>query len=68
MHGIEQIEQMTWMDIFYHAMNYTSNGTADVAFGGAFGRKSVEETTQLIEELAKRNYRASNDTSGSEAD
>ena len=26
MHGIEQ---MTQMDIFYHAMNYTSKGTVD---------------------------------------
>ena len=39
-------------------MNYTSKGTVDAASGGAFRRKSVEETTQLIEELAKRNYRA----------
>ena len=42
MHGIEQ---MTQMDIFYHAMNYTSKGTVDVASGGAFRRKSVEEAT-----------------------
>ena len=55
MHGIES---MTQMDIFYHAMNYTSKGTLDTTFGGAFRRKSVEEETQLIEELAKRNYRA----------
>ena len=55
MHGIEKI---TRMGIFYHAMNYTSKGTVDVASGGSFRRKSVEETTQLIEELAKSNYRA----------
>ena len=55
MHGIEQ---MTQMEIFYHAMNYTSKGTVDVASGGAFGRKSVEEATQIIEELAKSNYKA----------
>ena len=48
---------MTQMDIFYHAINYTSKGTVDAAFGRAFRRKSVEEATQLIEELAKRNYR-----------
>ena len=54
MHGIEQ---MTQMDILYHA-NYSSKGTVDAAFRGAFQRKSVEEETQLIEELAKRNYRA----------
>ena len=55
MHGIEW---MTKMDIFYHAMNYTSKGAVDVASRGAFRRKSVEEATQLIEELAKSNYRA----------
>ena len=46
MHGFEQ---MTQMDIFYHAMNYTLKGTVDAASGGAFRRKSVEEATQLIE-------------------
>ena len=46
------------MDIFYHTMNYTSKRTIDVASRGAFRRKSVEEATQLIEELAKSNYRA----------
>ena len=55
MHGIEQ---MTHMEIFYHAMNYTSKGTVDAASGGAFRRKSVEEATQMIEKLAKSNYRA----------
>ena len=55
MHGIEQ---MTQMDIFYHAMNYSSKGIVDAASGSAFKRKSVEEATQLIEELAKSNYRA----------
>ena len=62
MHGIEQ---MTKMDIFYHDMNYFSKGTIDVAYGGAFRRKSTEEATQLIEELAKSNYRASYEASGS---
>ena len=42
MHGIKQ---MTQMDIFYHAMNYTSKGTVDVASGGAFRRKNVKEAT-----------------------
>ena len=55
MHGIEK---MTQMDIFYHAMNYTSNGIVDAAFRGAFRRKNAEEATQLIEELTKSNYRA----------
>ena len=49
---------MTQMDIFYHAMNYTSKGAVDAASGGAFRRKSAEEATQLIEELAKSSYRA----------
>ena len=55
MHGIEQ---MTQMDIFYHTMNYSSNGIIDAAFGGAFKRKSSEESTQLIKELEKSNYKA----------
>ena len=53
------------MDIFYHAMNYSSKGTVDVASGGAFKRKSVEEATQLIEALEKSNYRAPSKASGS---
>ena len=42
------IDQMTQMDIFYHAMNYSSKGTVDATCGGAFRRKSAEEATQLI--------------------
>ena len=53
------------MDIFYHAMNYNSKGIVDAAFEGVFRRKSVKEATQLIEELAKRNYRAPSGASGS---
>ena len=45
------------MDLFYHYMNYTSNGIIDVACCKAFKRKSVEEVKQLIEDLAKCNYR-----------
>ena len=37
----------------------------DTASKGAFRRKSAEEATQLVEELAKRNYRAPSETSGS---
>ena len=55
MHGIEQ---MTQMDIFYHAMNYSSKGTVDAASRVAFKRKSADEATQLIKELAKVNYRS----------
>ena len=53
------------MDIFYHAMNYTSKGIIDAACCGAFKRKSAEEANQLIEYLAKSNYRAPSETLGS---
>ena len=42
MHGIEQ---MTQMDIFYHAMNYSLKRTIDATSGGAFIRKSAKEAT-----------------------
>ena len=54
MHGIDQI---TKMDIFYHAMKYSSKGIIDEACCGAFKRTSAEEA-KLIEDLAKRNYRS----------
>ena len=50
MHGIDLTTQM---DIFYHAMNYTSKGIIDAACCGAFKRKSYKEAKQLIEDLAK---------------
>ena len=62
MHGIEQ---MTQMDIFYHAMNYSSKGIIDAAFGGAFRRKSSKDATHLIEKLEKSNYKAPFEASGS---
>ena len=62
MHGIDQITQM---DIFYHAMNYSSKGIINATCYGAFKRKSAEEANQLIEDLAKSNYRAPTKTSGS---
>ena len=62
MHGIDQI---TKIDIFYHAMNYSSKGIIGAACYGAFKRKSTEEANQLIEDLAKSNYRAPAETSGS---
>ena len=40
MHGIDQITQM---DTFYHAMNYSSKGVIDTTCCGEFKRKSVEE-------------------------
>ena len=62
MHGIDHITQM---DIFYHSMNYTSKGIIDVACCEAFKRKSVKEANQLIEDIAKSNYRAPSKTLGS---
>ena len=62
MHGIDLTTQM---DIFYHAMNYTSKGIIDAACCGAFKRKSVEEANQFIEDLAKSNNRALYETSRS---
>ena len=59
MHGIDQITQM---DIFYHVMNYSAKGIIDAACCRAFKRKSVEEANQLIEDLAKSNYRAPSET------
>ena len=50
MHGIDLTIEM---DIFYHAMNYTSNGIIDATCYGAFKRKSAEEAKSLIEDLAK---------------
>ena len=61
MHGIDQITQM---DIFYHAMNYSSKGIIDATCCGAFKRKSAEEANQLIEDLAKINYKAPSEASG----
>ena len=61
MHGIDLITQM---DIFYHAINYTSKGIIDAACCGAF-KRSAEKANHLIEDLAKRNYRAPYETSGS---
>ena len=52
------------MDIFNHSMNYASKGIIDVACCGAFKRRSVEEARQLIEDLAKCNYKAPSEASG----
>ena len=62
MHGIDLT---TKMDIFYHAMNYASKGIIDASCYGAFKRRSVEEAKQLIEDLAKCNYKAPSEASGS---
>ena len=62
MHGIDLT---THMDIFYHAMNYASKGIIDASCCGAFKRISAEEARQLIEDLAKCNYKAPSEDSGS---
>ena len=62
MHGIDLT---TYMDIFYHAMNYRSKGIIDASCCGAFKRRNAEEARQLIEDLAKCNYKAPFEASGS---
>ena len=62
MHGIDLT---TRMDIFYHAMNYASKGIIDASCCGAFKKRSTEEARQLIEDLAKCNYKASSEASRS---
>ena len=62
MHGIDLTTQM---DIFYHAMNYASEGIIDASCCGAFKRRNAEEAWQLIEDLAKYNYKALSEASGS---
>ena len=62
---MHDINLTTHMDIFYHSMNYTSKGIIDATCCGAFERKSAEEARQLIEDLAKCNYRAPSETLGS---
>ena len=61
MHGIDLPTQM---DIFYHAMNYTSKGIIDASCRGAFKRRSAEEVRKVIEDLAKCNYRAPSEAQG----
>ena len=62
MHGIDLTTQM---DIFYHAMNYTCKGIIDASCCGAFKRRSEEEARQVIEDLAKCNYKAPSEASRS---
>ena len=62
MHGIDLTTQM---DIFYLAMNYTSKGITDASCCGAFKRRSAEEARQVIEDLAKCNYKSPSEASGS---
>ena len=62
---MHDIDLTTQMDIFYHSMNYTSNGIIDAACCGAFKRKSAKEARQLIKDLSKCNHRAPFEISGS---
>ena len=62
MHGIDLT---THMDIFYHAMNYASKGIVDASCSGDFKRRNAEEACQLIEDLAKCNYKAPSEALGS---
>ena len=63
MHGIDLTNQMDFF--FFHATNYASKGIIDVTCYGAFKRKSVEKAKELIEDLAKCNYKSPSETSGS---
>ena len=62
MHGIDLTTQM---DIFYHAMNYASEGIIDAPCCGAFKTRSGEEERELIEDPADCNYKAPSEASGS---
>ena len=62
MHGIDLTMQM---DIFYHSINYSSKGIIDPSCCGAFKRRTAEEASKLIEDLAKCNYKAPYEASGS---
>ena len=62
MHGIDLTTQM---DIFYHAMNYTSKGIIDASCCGGFKRRSAEEARKVIEDLAKCNYKTPSEYSRS---
>ena len=62
MHGIDLT---TKMSIFYHSMNYALKGIIDAACCEAFKRRSAKEARQLIEDLAKCNYKAPSEASES---
>ena len=62
---MHEIDLTTQMDIFYHAMNYTSKGIIDASCCGGFKSRSVEEARQVIEDLSKCNYKTPFKSSGS---
>ena len=59
------IDLTTQMDIFYHAMNYTFKGIIDASSYGGFKRRSAKEARQIIEDLAKCNYKTPSESSRS---
>ena len=59
------VDQITQMDIFYRAMNYSLKGIINAACYGAFKKKSAEKANQLIEDLDKSNFKAPTETSRS---
>ena len=61
MHGIDLTTQM---DIFYHAMNYTSKDIIDASCYEGFKRRSAEEARQVIEDFSKCNYKTPYESSG----
>ena len=54
MHGIDL---KTQMDTVYHSLNDTSKGIIDASCCGLFKRKSLEESRDLIADLAKCNMK-----------
>ena len=62
---MHRIDLTTQMDIFYHAMNYTSKGIIDASCCGDFKRRSAEDARQVIKDLSKCNYKAPSEVSGS---
>ena len=62
---MHRIDLTTHMDIFYHAMNYTSKGIIDASYCGCFKRRSVEKARKVIEDLAKCNYKTPSESSWS---
>ena len=62
---MQGIDLTTQMDIFYHAMNYTSKGIIDASCCRGFKRRCEEEARQVIKDLAKCNYKTPSESLGS---
>ena len=48
---MHEIDLTTHMDIFYHAMNYTSKGIIDASCCGGFKRRSARRQGKLLKTL-----------------